>query len=141
MVASTPTTQVIRAEPFPDLGDRAMYPRLSESKLAWLAEQGHRKSFAPGDVLYEHAVRDAPFFVLERGLVEFVERKPGKDVHVAQADGGTFIGDIAAFTIGTKRVGRSEPTAPATTPQASSGWSRRACAMIASYVAWSMVST
>src|SRR4051812_28053978 len=54
--------------------------------------------FEPGDVLYEHAVRDAPFFVIERGLVEFVDRKPGKDVYVAQADSRTFIGDIAAFT-------------------------------------------
>ena len=68
-------------------------------KLAWLREHcGARRSFAPGEVLYEHAVRDAPFYVLERGLVEFVDRKPGKDVHVAQADGGTFIGDIAIFT-------------------------------------------
>ena len=49
-------------------------------------------------MLYEHAVRDAPFFVIERGLVEFVDRKPGKEVHIAQADGGTFVGDIAAFT-------------------------------------------
>src|SRR5690348_913678 len=31
------------------------------------------------------------------------------------------------------RVGRSVPAAPATTPHASSGWSRRACATIASY--------
>ena len=36
--------------------------------------------------------------MLERGRVEFVDRKPGKDVHVAEADGGTFIGDIAIFT-------------------------------------------
>jgi thioredoxin reductase (NADPH) len=43
-------------------------------------------------------VRDAPFFVLERGRVELVDRKPGKDVYVAQADSRTFIGDIAAFT-------------------------------------------
>jgi thioredoxin reductase (NADPH) len=49
-------------------------------------------------VLYEHASRDAPFYVIERGLVEFIDRKPGKDVYVAQADGRTFIGDIAAFT-------------------------------------------
>ena len=63
-----------------------------------VGQAGHRTSFAPGDVLYEHAVRDAPFFVIERGRVEFVERKPGKDVHVAEADGGTFVGDIATFT-------------------------------------------
>jgi thioredoxin reductase (NADPH) len=92
------TTQVYRSERFPDLADEVLFPRLSDAKLRWLAERGKRKSFAPGDVLYEHAVRDAPFYVIERGLVEFVDRKPGKDVYVAQADAGTFIGDIAAFT-------------------------------------------
>src|SRR5918997_2090049 len=92
-------TRILRSESFPDLADEVIYPRLSDKKLAWLSERGGvRKSFEPGDVLYEHAVREAPFFVLERGLVEFVDRKPGKDVHIAQADAGTFIGDIAIFT-------------------------------------------
>jgi thioredoxin reductase (NADPH) len=91
-------TQVVRSERFPDLGDEVLFPRLSDSKLAWFAERGERRVFQPGEVLYEHAVRDAPFYVIERGLVEFVDRKPGKDVYVAQSDGGTFIGDIAAFT-------------------------------------------
>ncbi len=91
-------TQVIRSERFPDLGDEVLFPRLSDAKLAWLAKRGKRLTFQPGEVLYEHAVRDAPFYVIERGLVEFVDRKPGKDVYVARADGRTFIGDIAAFT-------------------------------------------
>jgi thioredoxin reductase (NADPH) len=91
-------TQVIRSEPFPDLGDEVLFPRLSDAKLAWLAKRGKRRTFQPGEVLYEHAVRDAPFYVIERGLVEFVDRKPGKDVYIARADGRTFIGDIAAFT-------------------------------------------
>src|ERR1700744_6136814 len=92
--------RVVRAEPFPDLDDDVVYPRLSEAKLHWLEKKkgGERRSFAKGEVLYEHAVRDAPFFVLLSGRVEFVDRKPGKDVHVAAADGGTYIGDIAAFT-------------------------------------------
>src|SRR6478752_7461105 len=92
------TTRVIRTETFPDLADEVMFPRLSDAKLAWFAKRGERRTFEPGEVLYEHAVRDAPFFVIERGLVEFIDRKPGKDVYIAQADGPTFIGDIAAFT-------------------------------------------
>ena len=91
-------TQVIRSERFPDLSDEVLFPRLSDAKLAWLAKRGKRRAFQPGEVLYEHAVRDAPFYVIERGLVEFVDRKPGKDVYVARADARTFIGDIAAFT-------------------------------------------
>ena len=92
------TTQVVRSERFPDLGDEVLFPRLSDSKLEWLAKRGERRTFQPGEVLYEHGVRDAPFYVIESGLVEFVDRKPGKDVYIAQADSRTFIGDIAVFT-------------------------------------------
>jgi len=88
----------MRSERFPDLGDEVLFPRLSDSKLEWLAKQGVRRSFQIGDVLYEHADRDAPFYAIERGLVELVDRKPGKDVHIAEIDSHTFIGDIAAFT-------------------------------------------
>jgi thioredoxin reductase (NADPH) len=91
-------TRVVRSERFPDLGDEVLFPRLSDDKLVWLAKQGERRTFQPGEVLYEHAVRDAPFYVIEHGLVEFIDRKPGKDVQIGQADSRTFIGDIAAFT-------------------------------------------
>ncbi len=92
------TTQVIRSERFPDLGDAVLFPRLSDAKLAWLGKRGRRRTVQPGEVLYEHAAREAPFFIIEHGLVEFIDRKPGKDVYVAQADSRTFIGDIAVFT-------------------------------------------
>src|ERR1700735_1662066 len=91
--------RVVRLEPFPDLDDEVQFPRLSAAKLEFLEKKGgRRKSFEVGDVLYEHAARDAPFIVLLTGRVEFVDRKPGKDVHVAAATAGTYIGDIAAFT-------------------------------------------
>jgi thioredoxin reductase (NADPH) len=92
--------RVVRLEPFPDLDDEVIFPRLSGKKLAWMEKKkgGVRRTFAEGDVLYEHAVRDAPFYVLLTGRVEFVDRKPGKDVYVSAADAGTYIGDIAAFT-------------------------------------------
>src|SRR3954468_20726616 len=92
------TVEVIRSASFPDLGDEEFFPRLSDAKLEWLGARGRRRPVQPGEVLYEHAARDAPFFVIERGLVELVDRKPGKDVHIAQADSRTFVGDIAAFT-------------------------------------------
>jgi thioredoxin reductase (NADPH) len=92
------TTQVVRSEEFPDLDDEVLFPRLSDAKLAWLAKRGTRRAFEPGDVLYEHGVRNAPFYVLESGRVEFVDRKPGKDVYIAEADSRTYIGDIAVFT-------------------------------------------
>ena len=89
---------MVRSERFPDLADEVLFPRLSDAKLEWLATRGTRRRFEPGEVLYEHAERDAPFYVIERGLVEFIDRKPGKDVYVARADSRTYIGDIAAFT-------------------------------------------
>jgi thioredoxin reductase (NADPH) len=92
------TTQVVRSERFPDLSDEVLFPRLSDAKLHWLGKRGERRRFEPGDVLYEHAERDAPFYVIEHGLVEFIDRKPGKDVHIGQADSRTYIGDIATFT-------------------------------------------
>jgi thioredoxin reductase (NADPH) len=36
--------------------------------------------------------------VIERGRVRVLDRKPGKDIWVADADAGTFLGDIATFT-------------------------------------------
>jgi thioredoxin reductase (NADPH) len=94
--ATTPTQ--IRADSFPDLGDEVMFPRMSAKKLGRLAELGTRTSFAPGETLYEQGQRDAPFLVIERGRVRLLDRKPGKDVWVAEADAGTFLGDIATFT-------------------------------------------
>src|SRR4029077_17841752 len=70
----------------------------SDDKLEGLAQRGERRTVPPGGGMNEHTLRDARCSVIESGLVELVDRKPGKDVHVAQADSRTFIGDIAAFT-------------------------------------------
>ena len=92
------TPAQIRADDFPDLGDELMFPRLSEQKIARLGELGTRRSFAPGETLYAQGRRDAPFLVVERGRVRVLDRKPDKDVWIADADAGTFLGDIATFT-------------------------------------------
>jgi thioredoxin reductase (NADPH) len=92
------TVAQLRAESFPDLGDELMFPRMSAQKLERLAEHGTRRSFAPGETLYAQGRRDAPFLAIERGRVRLLDRKPGKDVWIAVADAGTFLGDIATFT-------------------------------------------
>ncbi len=92
------TPAQITAPSFPDLGDDVMFPRLSEAKLAKFAKFGERRSYAEGEVLYAQGVRDAPFFVIERGRVRLLDRKPGKDIWIAEADAGTYLGDIATFT-------------------------------------------
>ena len=35
-------TTVMRSERFPDLGDELLFPRLSDSKIAWLGKRGRR---------------------------------------------------------------------------------------------------
>jgi thioredoxin reductase (NADPH) len=94
----TATPRQIRAEHFPDLDDEVLYPRLSEAKINKFARLGTRRTFAPGETLYAQGQRDAPFLVIERGRVRLLDRKPGKDVWIAEVDAGTFLGDIATFT-------------------------------------------
>jgi thioredoxin reductase (NADPH) len=91
-------TTTYRAEQFPDLADAVMFPRLSEAKMAKLDHKGTRASYAPGEVLVEQGQRDAPFMIVASGRVNILDRKPGKEVWVAEADAGTFLGDIAIFT-------------------------------------------
>ena len=93
------TTTRIKAEGFPDLADEVLYPRLSEHKMAALAAKGERRSFAVGEILYEQGERDAPFFVIESGRVDFIDHKPGKEMWIAEADAGTFIGDMTAGAV------------------------------------------
>src|SRR5262245_5463756 len=98
MAVEQTTPKQIRAEEFPDLGDEVLYPRLSQKKIEKLEQLGTRRSFAPGETLYEQAQPNAPFFIIERGRVRVLDRKPGKDIWIAEADAGTFLGDIATFT-------------------------------------------
>ncbi|HEY4427717.1 MAG TPA: FAD-dependent oxidoreductase [Solirubrobacteraceae bacterium] len=92
------TSTLIRALDFPDLADEVMYPKMPVEKLARLAEHGSRRSFSVGETLYAQGQRDAPFVVLERGRVRVLDRKPGKVLWIADAEAGTFLGDIATFT-------------------------------------------
>jgi thioredoxin reductase (NADPH) len=97
-IEQTATPRQIRAEHFPDLDDEVMFPRLSDAKIQKFARLGTRRTFAPGETLYAQGQRDAPFLVIERGRVRVLDRKPGKDVWIAEVDAGTYLGDIATFT-------------------------------------------
>ena len=45
-----PEVRVVRLEPFPDLDDEVVFPRLSEKKLHWLGKKcAERRTFAEGD--------------------------------------------------------------------------------------------
>ncbi len=88
----------IRSERFPDLSDTTLFPRLSDQKLDKLASKGRRVTFDEGDELFSQGQRDAPFFVILSGTVDFLDRRPGEEVWFSRMDQGTLIGDIAMFT-------------------------------------------
>ena len=88
--------QVAAAQP--DLTDPDLFPPVSDKKLAWFAEHGTRRTLEPGELLFEQGMRDAPFFVLVDGVVEFLERTPIGDQFISRVDIRSFLGDIAMFT-------------------------------------------
>ena len=100
----------VQAETFQDLNDETLFPPVSDAKLERLARMGERRSFSEGDVLFEQGVRDAPFFVVERGTVDLLDRRPDEDVWFSRQD-RSFVGDIAIFTgeptICAAKIGRA----------------------------------
>jgi thioredoxin reductase (NADPH) len=97
-MAQAPTVPKVKSEQFPDLADEIMYPRLTDAKIARLKEMGEVIAYQRGDVLYEQGQRNAPWLVIVSGSVHIVDRQPDRNVWIAEADSGTFVGDIAIFT-------------------------------------------
>lgn len=87
-----------RASDFPDPDDEVLFPRLDEAQRARIAVHARRRAFVRGDTLFEQGMRDAPFFVLERGAVDFYDRRPESDRYFARCEAHTFVGDTAIFT-------------------------------------------
>ncbi len=88
----------VKAEVFADLSDPVLFPRLSEAKIERLAVSGERRVYEKDELLFDQGQRDAPFFVIERGTVDIIDRRPQEELWFARMDGGTFIGDISMFT-------------------------------------------
>jgi thioredoxin reductase (NADPH) len=88
----------VKAEVFADLGDPVLFPRLSEAKIERLAAWGKRRGYEKDELLFDQGQRDAPFFVIERGTVDIIDRRPHEELWFARMDGGTFIGDVSMFT-------------------------------------------
>src|SRR5919109_5667405 len=88
----------VKTEVFADLADPVLFPRLPEAKIERLAERGERRLYEKDEVLFEQGQRDAPFFVIERGTVDIIDRRPQEELWFARMDGGTFIGDVSMFT-------------------------------------------
>jgi thioredoxin reductase (NADPH) len=88
----------VKSEVFADLSDPVLFPRLPESKIDRLAARGDRRVYEKDELLFDQGMRDAPFFVIERGTVDIIDRRPHEELWFARMDGGTFIGDVSMFT-------------------------------------------
>ena len=83
---------------FPDPDDLALFPRLTEDQRSKVSTMAERREFDPGEVLFEQGQRDAPFYVVEEGSVDFFDTRPGEERYFAKCKAGTFVGDTAIFT-------------------------------------------
>jgi thioredoxin reductase (NADPH) len=85
-------------EGFLDPDDPTLFPRLTEAQIDELAERGEILTLSVGDVLFEQAQRDTPFFVVLSGAIDVIDRQPDGDHYFTQCQPGTFAADISMFT-------------------------------------------
>jgi thioredoxin reductase (NADPH) len=83
---------------FLDPDDPVLFPRLTPAQIEELTERGEIVSLSPGDVLFEQAQRDTPFFVVLEGAIDVIDRQPDGDRYFTQCQPGTFAADISMFT-------------------------------------------
>ena len=88
------------ARTMPDFSDPALFPQMPAAMLAAVAEHAVEREFAPGEILFAHGVRYAPFFVVTSGRVVFFDRIKSEcpNTYFSQVTAGMFIGDTAMFT-------------------------------------------
>ena len=83
---------------FPDPDDLALFPRLTEEQRSKVATMAEQRDLDPGETLFDQGVRDAPFYVVVEGSVDFFDTRPGEERYFAKCKAGTFVGDTAIFT-------------------------------------------
>lgn len=92
------TSEPVRVADFPDPDDLALFPRLTGAQLRQVGDVAERAAVATGDTLFEQGQREAPFYVIESGSVDFFDRRAEGDRYFARCVSGTFVGDVAMFT-------------------------------------------
>jgi thioredoxin reductase (NADPH) len=103
LTAEVPENQAVTHGPaavsdFLDPEDPTLFPRLTATDREQIGSRADRISLTEGEVLFEQGQRDTPFYVVEIGAVDILDRRPEGDRHFTQCRPGTFIGDIAVFT-------------------------------------------
>ena len=85
-------------EAFLDPDDPVLFPRLTAAQIEQLAENAETLTMSPGEVLFEQAQRDTPFYVVLSGAIDVIDRQPDGDHYFTQCQPGTFAADISMFT-------------------------------------------
>jgi thioredoxin reductase (NADPH) len=87
-----------RVPGFLDPDDPVLFPHLTPAQIEELVARGETLSLGPGEVVFEQAQRDTPFFVVLAGAIDVIDRQPDGDHYFAQCQPGTFAADISMFT-------------------------------------------
>jgi thioredoxin reductase (NADPH) len=87
-----------RVQAFLEPDDPVLFPRLTAEQIEELAKRGEILSLSPGEVLFEQAQRDTPFYVVLEGAIDIIDRQPDGDHYFTQCQPGTFAADISMFT-------------------------------------------
>ncbi len=87
-----------RPPTMPSLDDQLLYPRLSPRQMEEISAFAQCRKLAAGEILFEQGDRNADLSVLQKGCVEFYDRRYDKDMLISVAPAGTFLGDISMFT-------------------------------------------
>ena len=85
-------------EAFLDPDDPVLFPRLTAAQIEQLAENAETLTMSPGEILFEQAQRDTPFYVVLSGAIDIIDRQPDGDHYFTQCQPGTFAADISMFT-------------------------------------------
>ncbi|MEM7575994.1 MAG: FAD-dependent oxidoreductase [Planctomycetota bacterium] len=76
-----------------------LHPALSDAQLEQVAALGACRVYEPGEQLFKHGQRDAPFIVLKTGSAKVYEAQAcGERTHIADVIARRFIGDLSMFT-------------------------------------------
>lgn len=78
--------------------DLNLFPILSESEMAMVAEIGDYREFAKGAELFSHGQRDYPFFVVVSGEIGIIDPTTGNPIPNTIHCPGGFTGDVDMLT-------------------------------------------
>ncbi|MEM6313790.1 MAG: cyclic nucleotide-binding domain-containing protein, partial [Planctomycetota bacterium] len=87
-----------RSEPFSEGTNPEFFPALTDKQVQAIAALAECREYEPGEALFRQGLRDAPFYFVERGSVDFIDRGARGVNYFAMLHAGGFIGDISIFT-------------------------------------------